>query len=151
MIAVSGVRCSGTCEPDGQPTRLMFVPARLSRDRTDSRELKTVSAAVSLQFLSQAHPPARLHQEGIRRVRPEQVFHVAPQLERATVDALLLAALRPDEEERRARAILPPHDRVRPELLRVEPPRVLLEGERTVAVVVVVGARIGELTPVREP
>src|SRR5690606_22315879 len=69
--------------------------------------------------LLQAEPVACLDQERVVRPRPEQVAVVAPEVERSGV-AEVLAALLPDEEEHRARAVLPAQHGVGPELLEVE-------------------------------
>ena len=54
----------------------------------------------------------------------EQIAEVVREIEVARLAAGKLPALRPDEEDRRARPVLPPHDGVRSDLLEVESTRI---------------------------
>src|SRR5687767_1889721 len=65
-------------------------------------------------------PVRRLDQERVVRVQCEQILEVPRSVERRGLVDVAEPALLPHEEDRRARAILPPHDRVRVQLLVVE-------------------------------
>src|SRR2546428_2770778 len=97
---------------------------------------------------SALQPVGHLEQERVVRVGVEQVTEVAGERLRALRRRGVLPPLVPHEEQGRARAILPPHHQVGPELLEVE-----LAGARhrirLVAVVVRRGARLRQLAHVR--
>src|SRR5215213_6981573 len=93
-------------------------------------------------------PVARLDEEDVVRVQLYQVARVAAELEARGAVEGLVAPLRPDEEDRGAGAVLPPHHRVRAELLEVEAARVAAGRVGPVARLVLAGPRLVELTPV---
>src|SRR5690242_17456179 len=77
-------------------------------------------AAVNPRVLP-IEPVRHLDQEGVERVRVEQIAQVAAEGARALRPNHVLAALRPYQEDRRAGLVLPAQHRVGVELLEVEP------------------------------
>ncbi len=93
------------------------------------------------------YPVRYLHEESIVRMCIEHIPKIAaePELIRRAVHR---PALLPHEEDRRARAILPAHHCIRPELLEVESAGIPVAGERLEPVVVILRAGVIHLLPV---
>src|SRR5687767_11885398 len=89
-------------------------------------------------------PVARLDKERVVRVRLEQIPEIPSEAEITRPAIRERSPLLPHEEQRRPRPVLPPHNRVRPELLHVEPARISACRVRPVAIGVALGARIRE-------
>src|SRR2546423_12284954 len=94
---------------------------------------------------SEVQPVRRFDQKGVVRPRPEQIPEVARRDEAPGIAIVLIAALSPNQENGRARPVLPPRYRARMQLLDVEARIVRGEREGPIAVLVSGGAWRREL------
>ena len=82
-------------------------------------DLRVVANAHEVDGLLPAPPVRELDRDLVRGSLAKQVSHIGTEPERAAVRRTEIASLRPHDEDRRPRAIIPSQDCIRPELPEV--------------------------------